>query len=80
MFALRHLAEDSGKVHDLFNDPAYKKLNHIILSTSTLSDPSVVIGGFGAVVPDGYGIGKHCSDLSSSSFDVIELCAVASNA
>ncbi|XP_041348084.1 carnitine O-palmitoyltransferase 2, mitochondrial-like [Gigantopelta aegis] len=62
LFALRHLAEDSGKALDLFEDPAYKKLNHIILSTSTLSDPSVLIGGFGAVVPDGYGIGYAVED------------------
>ncbi|XP_071081825.1 carnitine O-palmitoyltransferase 2, mitochondrial-like [Haliotis cracherodii] len=57
MFAMRTLAESHGKVPDIFQDPAYKKINYNILSTSTLSDPAVLIGGFAPVVPDGYGIG-----------------------
>jgi len=32
-------------------------LNHNILSTSTLSSPAIVLGGFGPVVRDGFGIG-----------------------
>lgn len=32
-------------------------INHNILSTSTLSSPVVLAGGFGPVVNDGYGIG-----------------------
>ena len=43
---------------DLYLDPAYKSINHIVLSTSTLSSPAIVIGGFAPVVPDGFGVGK----------------------
>lgn len=58
LFALRTLAEENNFFpHKIFEDPAYQKLNHIILSTSTLSSPAVIIGGFAPVVPDGYGIG-----------------------
>ncbi|XP_028398287.1 carnitine O-palmitoyltransferase 2, mitochondrial-like [Dendronephthya gigantea] len=61
-FGLRHLAESSGKVPKIFQDPSYTRLNHIILSTSTLSSPSVLMGGFAPVVPDGLGIGYSISD------------------
>ncbi|KAJ8683208.1 hypothetical protein QAD02_019000 [Eretmocerus hayati] len=57
LFALRKLAEKSGKRVDLFQDPAYETINHNILSTSTLSSPVVIAGGFGPVVDDGFGIG-----------------------
>lgn len=58
LFALRKIAENTGMdVPDLYKDPAYALINHNILSTSTLSAPMVLVGGFGAVVPDGYGIG-----------------------
>jgi len=43
---------------ELYRDPAYSLLNHIILSTSTLPDPSVQNGAFAPVVPNGYGIGE----------------------
>ncbi|OWF48755.1 carnitine O-palmitoyltransferase 2, mitochondrial-like [Mizuhopecten yessoensis] len=58
LFALRTLAEAENYFpHKIFKDPAYTNMNHIILSTSTLSSPAVVIGGFAPVTPDGYGIG-----------------------
>lgn len=58
LFAMKHmLLERNGSLPDLYLDPAYAKLNHIILSTSTLSSPALVIGGFAPVVPNGYGIG-----------------------
>lgn len=56
---MKHLAEKSGNVPDFYSDPGYIKLNHIILSTSTLTSPAVVIGGFGPVTPNGYGVGKY---------------------
>ncbi|KAL0131085.1 hypothetical protein PUN28_002580 [Cardiocondyla obscurior] len=57
LFALRRIAEKSGSVKlAVFQDPAYIALNHNVLSTSTLSSPDVMVGGFGPVVPDGYGI------------------------
>ncbi|XP_012521784.1 carnitine O-palmitoyltransferase 2, mitochondrial isoform X2 [Monomorium pharaonis] len=58
LFALRKISEKSGSVKPtIFQDPAYDALNYIILSTSTLSSPDVMVGGFGPVVSDGYGIG-----------------------
>lgn len=64
LFALRILAESSGKVPELFQDPAYKQINHINLSTSTLSSPALMLGGFGPVVRDGLGVGYRILDES----------------
>ena len=58
LFAMKYYAEKAGKVPAFYSDPGYLKLNHIILSTSTLSSPAVVIGGFGPVTPNGYGVGE----------------------
>lgn len=58
LFALRLIANKIDKKHvDIFDDPSYANVNYNILSTSTLSSPSVWAGGFGPVVKDGYGIG-----------------------
>ena len=62
LFALRLMAESTGKVPDIFEDPAYKQINHIILSTSTLSSPALMLGGFGPVVRDGLGVGYGIQD------------------
>ena len=62
LFALRILAESSGKVPEIFQDPAYKQINHINLSTSTLSSPALMLGGFGPVVRDGFGVGYGIQD------------------
>jgi len=59
LFGLRHTAQKLGQMPALFKDPAYAKINHNILSTSTLSSPAVIIGGFAPVVPDGYGVGEY---------------------
>ena len=40
----------------------YSHMNHIILSTSTLSSDAVLIGGFAPVTPDGYGVGYGIDD------------------
>ena len=58
LFALRYYAQLNGKTHALFEDPAYKDINHIIISTSTLTSPALLLGGFAPVVPDGFGVGK----------------------
>lgn len=42
----------------MFSDPNYAKINHIILSTSTVGSPAINIGGFAPVVRDGYGVGE----------------------
>ena len=59
LFAMKYLAEKSGNVPEFYKEPGYIKLNHIILSTSTLTSPAVVIGGFGPVTPNGYGVGEY---------------------
>nr|CAD7266064.1 unnamed protein product [Timema shepardi]CAD7574110.1 unnamed protein product [Timema californicum] len=57
LFALRTLAEkNGGKMPALFEDPAYKAINHNILSTSSLTSTAVMAGGFGPVVKDGFGV------------------------
>ena len=42
----------------LFGDPAYREtMAEIVVSTSTLSSPALLAGGFGPVGPNCYGIG-----------------------
>uniref|UniRef100_A0A7M4E794 Carnitine O-palmitoyltransferase 2, mitochondrial-like n=1 Tax=Crocodylus porosus TaxID=8502 RepID=A0A7M4E794_CROPO len=63
LFALKHLAASKGEhMPEFFLDSAYQRINHNILSTSTLHSPAVHLGGFGPVVPDGFGIGYHVFD------------------
>ncbi|XP_057572121.1 carnitine O-palmitoyltransferase 2, mitochondrial isoform X2 [Hippopotamus amphibius kiboko] len=63
LFALRYLAAVKGSdLPELYLDPAYRQINHNILSTSTLSSPAVNIGGFAPVVPDGFGIAYTVQD------------------
>ena len=59
MFSMRKLAEaKGGQMPDLYTDPAYSKINHIILSTSTLPSAAIRFGGFAPVVRDGFGVGQ----------------------
>ncbi|CAE1255869.1 CPT2 [Acanthosepion pharaonis] len=63
LLALYKIAEQkSGKLPSLFADPHYKLINHIILSTSTLSSADYEFGGFAPVVPNGFGIGYVIED------------------
>uniref|UniRef100_A0A4W3J4N0 Carnitine O-palmitoyltransferase 2, mitochondrial n=1 Tax=Callorhinchus milii TaxID=7868 RepID=A0A4W3J4N0_CALMI len=63
LFALRYLASTRGlSLPEFFHDPAYAKINHVILSTSTLTSPAVQLGGFAPVVPDGLGVGYGVHD------------------
>uniref|UniRef100_A0A8C6BUE4 Carnitine O-palmitoyltransferase 2, mitochondrial n=1 Tax=Monodon monoceros TaxID=40151 RepID=A0A8C6BUE4_MONMO len=63
LFALRYLGAARGiDLPELYLDPAYRQINHNILSTSTLSSPAVNIGGFAPVVPDGFGIAYAVHD------------------
>ncbi|KAL1129813.1 hypothetical protein AAG570_012757 [Ranatra chinensis] len=57
MFALNLLAQKNGNIPDVFVDPSYATINHNILSTSTLNSDVLLLGAFGPVVEDGYGIG-----------------------
>ncbi|XP_043941382.1 carnitine O-palmitoyltransferase 2, mitochondrial isoform X1 [Protopterus annectens] len=63
LFAMRCLAATKGSsLPDFYQDPAYKQINHNILSTSTLTSPAVQLGGFAPVVPDGFGIAYGVHD------------------
>ena len=51
LFALKNLAvQENLPIPELFNDPAFKAINHIIISTSTLSSTNFGTGGFCPVV------------------------------
>ncbi|XP_026732330.1 carnitine O-palmitoyltransferase 2, mitochondrial [Trichoplusia ni] len=57
LFALMKIAQDNDMPRpEIFDSYEYKFLNKSILSTSTLSSPSVMAGGFGPVVNEGFGI------------------------
>lgn len=63
LFSMRYLANSKGMpLPSLYQDPAYAAINHIILSTSTLTSPAVSLGGFAPVVPDGFGVGYGVHD------------------
>ncbi|XP_034270993.1 carnitine O-palmitoyltransferase 2, mitochondrial isoform X2 [Pantherophis guttatus] len=63
LYALRREAESQGiSLPDLYKDKAYALINHNILSTSTLSSSAVFLGGFGPVVPDGFGVAYSIHD------------------
>ena len=49
----------------MFLDPSYIKINHNILSTSTVASPAINIGGFAPVVSDGYGVGESVHQVKS---------------
>lgn len=63
LFALQCLAEQRGGPQPaLYADPCFEGANHFHLSTSTLHGTAFSGGGFGPVVPDGYGIGYGMPD------------------
>ncbi|KAM8930616.1 carnitine O-palmitoyltransferase 2, mitochondrial [Pelodytes ibericus] len=63
LFAMRYLAASKGMtLPDLYQDPAYARINHNVLSTSTLTSPAVQLGGFAPVVADGFGVGYGVHD------------------
>lgn len=62
LFALRLLAEASGTNPEIFQDPAYSHINRIYLSTSTLSSPAILIGGFANINTEGLGVGYGIFD------------------
>jgi carnitine O-palmitoyltransferase 2 len=50
LFALKKMAEEHNQTMPMFLDPSYIKINHNILSTSTVASPAINIGGFAPVV------------------------------
>ena len=61
-FALKAFSQKDGQSQPIFEDPSFAKLNHIIISTSTVASNSILLGGFGPVNPDGYGVGYGIFD------------------
>lgn len=58
MFGLKFMAKKNNiELDPIYTSDVYKKLNHHILSTSSLAADSLLAGSFGPVVSDGYGIG-----------------------
>lgn len=43
----------------IFQSEVYKYMSQFVLSTSTLTTETIVFGGFGPVVKDGFGIGYN---------------------
>ncbi|XP_049316344.1 carnitine O-palmitoyltransferase 2, mitochondrial isoform X1 [Bactrocera dorsalis] len=72
LFALRHQAKLHGKeLPAIYESEAYAKINHNIISTSTLSSNALLVGSFGPVVRDGLGIAysiqnDYCGAIVSS--------------
>lgn len=63
MFGLKFIAKTNNIPLDpVYASDVYKKLNHHILSTSSLAADSLLAGSFGPVVADGYGIGYGVQD------------------
>jgi len=62
LFALRSLAESCEQDVDFFNHDAYRYINNIILSTSTVFSDNIQMGGFAPVVPNGFGISYLVKD------------------
>lgn len=58
LHGLQQLALARGQpLPGLYADPAYSNINHIVLSSSTLSSSVLRTGGAAPVVPDGLGLG-----------------------
>ncbi|CAG2167758.1 unnamed protein product [Oppiella nova] len=58
LFVMKYLAEKTGKsIPELYLDKSYTEANNFILSTSTLFGECFEAGGFGPVVPNGFGCG-----------------------
>lgn len=68
LHVLQHLALAQGRpLQGLYSDPAYANINHIVLSSSTLSSPVLRTGGAAPVVPDGFGLGYGFRDHGTRS-------------
>eukprot|EP01064_Diplonema_japonicum_P033740 TRINITY_DN673_c0_g1_i1.p1 TRINITY_DN673_c0_g1~~TRINITY_DN673_c0_g1_i1.p1 ORF type:complete len:663 (+),score=222.95 TRINITY_DN673_c0_g1_i1:37-2025(+) len=58
LFALKKIAEKSNMpVPEVFSDRGYEVLNENIISTSTLYNDCLCLGGFAPVHPEGLGVG-----------------------
>jgi hypothetical protein len=55
MYTLFQDELDLEKMPEFFNDEGYKELTYSFISTSRIESKYFDLGGFGPVVPDGYG-------------------------
>ena len=62
LYTLKTLATAEGLSPPIFQDPSYSHIRHIILYTSTLLSDAMLMGGFGPVTPDGYGVAYSVHD------------------
>ncbi|EFA11170.1 Carnitine O-palmitoyltransferase 2, mitochondrial-like Protein [Tribolium castaneum] len=62
LFALKSMGEKNDIKSNIFDDPEYSHMGYDILSTSTLNSPAIFAGGFGPVVPEGFGLGYVIKD------------------
>uniref|UniRef100_A0A0N5A0I5 Carn_acyltransf domain-containing protein n=1 Tax=Parastrongyloides trichosuri TaxID=131310 RepID=A0A0N5A0I5_PARTI len=62
LLGLKIMAQKYNKpTPEFYNNDIVQYMNHFIISTSTLSSDTIVFGGFGPVVSDGFGIGYNVS-------------------
>ena len=67
LFSLLSLQTELGEeTSGIFKDDMWTKLNTSILSTSNVNGGSIKVLGFGAVCPQGYGLGYTVEDNSLS--------------
>uniref|UniRef100_A0AC34FF03 Choline/carnitine acyltransferase domain-containing protein n=1 Tax=Panagrolaimus sp. ES5 TaxID=591445 RepID=A0AC34FF03_9BILA len=60
LLGIKMTAERLGRpIPALYSDKTYNYMGQFVLSTSTLSTDTIVFGGFGPVVPNGFGIGYN---------------------
>jgi len=65
LYALQCTADRRGRARPkFFESEPWRVLNHTVLSTSNCGNPSLRHFGFGAVVPDGFGVGYIIKDNS----------------
>lgn len=62
LFALKCIASRKGEQPAFFQSKAWAQLNHTILSTSNCGNACLAGFGFGAVVPEGLGVGYIIKD------------------
>ena len=65
LFAMLSLAaelDDPAASAPIFTDPAWTRFNTSVLSTSNVNSAALAVLGFGAVCPQGYGLGYTVAD------------------
>lgn len=67
LYGMKHHATLNGiELPEILSDKVHQHMMHFNMSTSTLDMPFAGAGGFGCVVPDGFGLGYMCQpDVSA---------------